>query len=121
MTPSDCFMPECPEESITLVIGSNDEDEGIVVGGLCQGHFDSIVKTDDNGRTIFTGDAARVESIEVEYDDGSVERIGADFYQYTEAEALAEDWSAEGRPGHDPGCTTYRECMAGGCGCGCHD
>lgn len=39
----------------------------------------------------------------------------------TVAEALAEEWSAEGKPGHKPGCTTYAGCVASGCDCSCHD
>ena len=42
-------------------------------------------------------------------------------YQYSVQDALAEDWSAEGKLGHAPGCGTYRECTESGCGCSCHD
>ena len=70
--PSNCFMPECPETSITLVIGADDHDEGIEVGGLCQGHFDSVVQTDDEGRMVFT---SRIAHIGIMPSD----------YQYTEA------------------------------------
>ena len=57
-----------------------------MVSGLCQGHFDSVVKTDDEGRMVFTDQIARIGSMPSDY-------------SYTEAEAMAEDWSAEGTTG----------------------
>ena len=42
-------------------------------------------------------------------------------FVYTTEQALAETWTAEGKPGHIDGCTTYAECMASDCQCSCHE
>ena len=58
---------------------------------------------------------------ELRYPQGHTPAQRPPDFVYTVEEAIAEPWSAEGRPGHETGCTTYAACIASDCGCSCHD